>query len=71
LKTLKNLYKKWLAIGKRIANVQIRVFFTLFYVLVIIPFGYILKLTGKERPDTGWRKADRDDTGLAAARRLF
>jgi hypothetical protein len=71
VKTLKELYRKWKKIGKRIANIQIRVIFTVFYVIVIVPFGWAVKLIAPRQKNAGWHDAARDDTSIASARRLY
>jgi len=41
MKTIKLIWKKWLKIASNIGNFQARVFFSLFYLLLLLPVGII------------------------------
>lgn len=58
LENLKTLWETWKRLAKKIGNFQARVFLTLLYAVVVLPFGLIVRLFSdslhiKHRP-TKW-----------------
>ncbi len=58
---LRKLWRSWKQIGKRIADIQVRVLFAIFYFLALGPFALAIAWFGDPlaiKPDAprGWRK---------------
>jgi len=68
---LKQLYGRWIVLGKKIAAFQIRAIFTLTYFIFIIPLGMIVKFFYSiDKP--GWRQVRaEEETAVESARRQF
>ncbi|MBO8131051.1 MAG: hypothetical protein H0Z29_05980 [Candidatus Marinimicrobia bacterium] len=69
IKKIIKLYKKWIIVGKKIATIQTKIIFTLFYFILIIPIGFLLKPFLKYKK--GWIKIDKTDITIDEARRQF
>jgi len=67
---LKRFYQKWIKFGKKIANFQVKVIFTIFYFLFIVPFGLILKIFPKDKK-SGWQKTKQSNINIEIAKRQF
>lgn len=68
-KKIKEFYKKWIKLGRKIANFQVRFVFTVFYFILIIPFGLIIRLFFKE--SSGWKEVEYKDIDIEKAREQF
>lgn len=72
---LRNLWHRWLGFARKIGTFQSRVLLTLFYFLVVTPFGLAMRLFGdplqrKHRPaKSAWKPRATRDVDLTAARR--
>lgn len=44
MKVIKLLWKKWLKVAHIVGNFQARVFFGIFYLLLLLPVGVILRI---------------------------
>ncbi|MCS6842711.1 MAG: hypothetical protein NZ528_00065 [Caldilineales bacterium] len=72
---LRNLWHRWLGFAQKIGTFQSRVLLTLFYFLVVTPFGLAVRLFSdpldrKRRPaQSAWKSRATRDVDLTAARR--
>ncbi len=67
---IKLLWRRWTALGKKIATFQIKVLFTLTYVILIIPFGLLFRMFIRF-PKAGWQKVKPEKITPDEARRQF
>ncbi|MBU3930612.1 hypothetical protein KJ577_08025 [bacterium] len=67
---IKLLWKRWAALGKRIATFQIKVLCTLAYIIFITPFGILFRFFIRF-PKAGWQKVKPEKITLEKARRQF
>ncbi len=72
---LRELWNRWLTLAKKIGNFQSRVILTVFYFLIVTPFGLLVRifsdpLHSKSGPgQTGWLPRETYDVDLAAVRK--
>lgn len=70
---LKTLWEAWKRLAKKIGNFQARVFLTLLYVIVVLPFGLMVRLFSdslriKNRP-TKWTEQPAEVHDMSWAQR--
>ena len=75
MELLKTLWKKWRAFGKMMGDFVARIFMTVFYFTLAVPFGVGVRLfkdpLRQKSPRAEWLpRAEREDT-IESARRLF
>jgi hypothetical protein len=73
LKACKGLWEGWKKIAHKIGNFQARVLLTVFYAVLLLPFGLAARLFSdplriKKRP-TGWLNHPDEPTDMAWARK--
>jgi hypothetical protein len=72
---LRRLWEGWKRVGRAIGNFQARVLLTVFYAVLILPFGLAVRLFAdslKIRVPSGkWIEKDTDAMDMAAARRQW
>lgn len=72
---LRILWRRWLDLAHKIGNFQARIVLTVFYFLILTPFGLLVRLFSdplhcKSGPGTtGWLPRETRDVDLDAARR--
>jgi len=72
---LRELWNRWLTLAKKIGNFQSRVILTVFYFLIVTPFGLLVRifsdpLHSKSGPgQTRWLPRETYDVDLAAVRK--
>ena len=71
---LKKAWKKWRAFGQMMGDFVARIFMTVFYFTLAIPFGIGVRLLKDplhlKSKDTGWLQRERRAETLEEARRL-
>jgi len=71
----RKLWEKWKRIAHHIGNFQARVLLTLFYAILILPFGIAVRLFADplriRRPSEKWLGRDAKAVDMAAARRQW
>jgi len=74
---IKRLWKSWKEIAGYIGDFQARVILTVFYFVVLAPFGLLVRIFSdplgrRNTPDvSGWNKRGPEDIDMASARRQF
>lgn len=73
---LRKIWDRWKAFGRFIGNLLARVFLTIFYATVFVPFGlgvslFSDQLSAKTRPARLWRTRETKFDDLDLARRQF
>jgi len=77
-KFLKRIWESWKKIALRIARFQTNLLLTLFYFLVLAPFGLLLRLFGWNplesrqkdfQKSSNWKSVDQTELDLEAMRR--
>jgi len=77
-KFLKRIWESWKKIALRIARFQTNILLTLFYFLVLAPFGLLLRLFGWNplesrqkdfQKSSNWKSVDQTEPDLEAMRR--
>jgi hypothetical protein len=72
---LRRIWEGWKRIAHHIGNFQARVLLTLFYVVLVLPFGLAVRLFADplriSRPSEKWLDRNADATDVAAARRQW
>jgi len=77
-KFLKRIWESWKKIALRIARFQTNLLLTLFYFLVLAPFGLLLRLFGWNplesrqkdfQKSSNWKSVDQTEPDLEAMRR--
>ena len=70
MKKLISIYKKWVDIGLKIANVQVRFVFAAAYIVFIVPFGILFRMfSDKKKP--GWHDAPDEPVTLESAKKQY
>jgi hypothetical protein len=71
------IWRRWMRVAHRAAEIQAHVLFAVLYVLAIVPMGWLGlgRADDMKRPPDGerpeWRKREPRDVDLAASRRQF
>ena len=72
---LKLVWKKWRAFGKVMGDFVARIFMTVFYFTVALPFGIGVRLFKDplrlKSTEVGWLKREQPEETIEAARRLY
>lgn len=74
---LRNIWNRWVVLARKIGNFQSRVLLTLFYFVIVAPFGLVMSLLGdplrrrKPPADSGWSIREQHESDLKAAKRQF
>lgn len=73
LRGLKGVWKAWTRLARKIGNFQARVLLTIFYGVLLLPFGVVVRLFNdplriKKRP-TQWLDRPEEDLDIVWARR--
>ena len=72
---LRQAWKKWRAFGKVMADFVARIFMTVFYFTIAVPFGIGVRLFKDplrlKSKQAGWLPREEREESVAAARRLF
>lgn len=66
MRLLRTLWTVWRRFGHRVAVINGTIIMTLFYVLVVTPYAFLLRLLGRDLLECGW---DRAATSYWKARR--
>lgn len=71
----RRLWQAWKGIARKIGNFQARVLLTLFYAVLVLPFGVAVRLFADplriRRPSNKWLDRNRDGMDMPAARRQW
>jgi hypothetical protein len=72
---LKLIWKKWQAFGRVMGDFVARIFMTIFYFTIAIPFGIGVRLFKDplrlKSPETNWLKREEREETMENARRLY
>jgi len=74
---LRQLWARWKTIATRIGNFQARIFFSLFYFLILTPFGLAVRFLSdplhirQQQKSTFWHSKTVPEPTLEEARRQF
>jgi len=72
---LKDLWRWWQKIAKKIGDFQARLILTLFYFVVVLPLGLIVRLfsdpLGRKKTSAGWEVKSETPSNVESARRQF
>jgi hypothetical protein len=72
---LRRLWEGWKRVARAIGNFQARVLLTVFYVVLILPFGVAVRLLADplriRRPSRKWAPSNSDAIDMAAAHRQW
>jgi len=72
---LKDLWRWWQKIAKKIGDFQARLILTLFYFVVVLPLGLIVRRCsdplGRKKSSAGWEVKAEIPASLESARRQF
>lgn len=78
MRTVKSLWKKWLAVARVIGNFQGQVIMTIFYLVLMLPFGLItrifvdsLHMKSPQGPKSNFGKWKHPDDDLESAHRQY
>jgi hypothetical protein len=76
METLKNIWQMWKRFGQFIGDFIARVFLTLFYFTIFVPFGMAVRLWGdplriRKNLSTKWLERNTRDLNIEGTRRLF
>jgi hypothetical protein len=74
MKVLRSAWEAWKRFGKKVGDLQARILLTLFYFIVLTPFGLAMRVAdplGLRRTGLGWRPRPQAPAGdpLVRARR--
>jgi hypothetical protein len=72
---IKDLWRWWQKIAKKIGDFQARLILTIFYIVIVLPLGLIVRLfgdpLGRKKSATGWEVKPETSVSLDSARRQF
>jgi hypothetical protein len=73
---VRKLWGRWLILARKIGNFQSRILLTLFYFVIVLPFGLGVRLLAdplhiraRAPTDTAWQPRETRDVDLGAGRR--
>jgi len=73
---LKILWRRWLVIAQAVGNFQAQVILTIFYLIILLPVGFLIKLTinpfaVRLRGRSNFKKWEHSNQTLEQARRQY